>query len=256
MSNLSFPKLKLLIVDDEKNVREAIAHMVCNFMTGYELVGACADTSSAVKLINNFHPDIVLLDIELGNDNAFSLFEYFPNPEFKVIFITGYQQYAVKAFRFSAVDYLLKPVDPDLLEIALNKAKDIIHNERLTFKIDVLLQNLSGSDKKSKRIVLKTADKIHIVNLEDVMYCEANRGYTTFNLADKSNIVVSNTLGEYEELFNEFGFIRIHQSYLLNLSYLKRYDKSDGGSVILKDNTRVPVATRKKELLFEAISKM
>jgi two-component system LytT family response regulator len=248
--------LKLLIVDDEANVREALSHIILNFTHGYKLIGACADIAGAVKAINEGHPDIVLLDIEVGELNAFTIFNHFPKPAFKIIFITAYQDYAIQAFRFSAVDYLMKPVDPDLLIEALGRANEMIGQEQLSFKIDCLLYNVSSNSKKSKKVVLKTADKIHVVNLEEVMYCEAQRGYTTFFLSDKTHIVVSSTLGEYEELFYDFDFIRIHQSYLLNINYIKRYEKNDGGIVVLKDGFHLPVATRKKDHLLELLKKM
>ncbi len=248
--------LKLLLVDDEENVRDALVHIVEHFTSGYEVVGTCGDLPGAVGAIVRYQPDVVLLDIEIGKDSAFDIFTHFPKPGFKVIFITAYQQYAIQAFRFSAIDYLLKPVDPDLLEEALNKAKEVIDHEHLSDKIDALLHNVSSTTKKSKKIVLKTTDKIYVVNLEEVMYCEANRSYTTFFLSDKSKIVVSNTLGEYEDLFSDFDFIRIHQSYLLNINYIKRYEKTDGGNVILKDNTSLPVATRKKDHLFSVLKKL
>ena len=245
--------IKVLIVDDEENVREALSYIIRKFTTGYNLVDACGNIADCVKMINEVEPDIVLLDIEIGKENAFSLFNHFPKPKFKVIFITGHQQYAIKAFRFAAIDYLLKPIDPDLLENALNKARDLINNEGLSYKLDCLLQNLSTTNRKSKKVVLKTSDKIHVVNLEDVMYCEASRSYTTFYLADKTHILVSNTLGEYEDLFADFDFIRIHQSYLLNINYIKRYDKVEGGKVILKDNTPLPISARKKESFLDAL---
>lgn len=248
--------LKLLLVDDEENAREAIKHMVKHFTQGFELVAACSNLPAAIKAITECNPDIVLLDIEIGENNAFTIFEHFPKPAFKIIFISAYQNYAIQAFRFSAVDYLLKPIDPTLLSEALNKSREIIDQEHLSYKIDSLLHNLSGTTKKSKKVVLKTANNIHVVELEDVMYCEAKRGYTTFHFADQTTIVVSNTLGEYEELFEEFDFIRIHQSYLLNINYIKRFEKNDGGAVVLKNNNSLPVATRKKDHLLSVLKKL
>ena len=248
--------LKILIVDDEENVRDAITHMVNNFMTGYEIVGTCSHPLSAIDAIMRLRPDIVLLDVEMGDENSFSILKHFTNPFFKVIFITGHSHYAVQAFRFSAIDYLLKPVDSDLLENALSKAGQMINQGQLSEKIDCLLQNLSSTARKDKKIVLKTSDKIHVVDLSEIMYCEAHKSYTTFYLSDKSNIVVSNTLGEYEALFSQYDFIRIHQSYLLNINYIKLYKKTDGGTVILKDSSSLPVASRKKEYLIDLLKKI
>ena len=247
--------LKLIIVDDEENVREALTQMLNKFTTGFEIVGVYDNLGTAVEAIAVHKPDIVLLDIELGKDNAFNIYNHYPRPAFKVIFITSYQQYAVQAFRFSAMDYLLKPVDPDLLITSLARAREDIDKDAISDKIDCLLANLSTT-KSLKKIVLKTEDNIHIVNLEDIMYCEAINSYTAFYCADKTKITVSNTLGEYEDMFNEFGFIRIHRSYLLNINYIKRYEKTDGGLVILKDNTNLPLSTRKKERFLEILKRL
>jgi two-component system LytT family response regulator len=156
----------------------------------------------------------------------------FPSPAFKVIFITAYQEYAIQAFRFSALDYLLKPVDPDLLSQALKKAHDAIDREKVSLKIESFLYNMDDLSKGKKKVILKTADNIHVVSMQDIMYCEADRSYTHFYLADKTRIMVSTTLGDYEEMFTEHGFLRIHQSYLLNVSYIKRYEKGEGGKAV------------------------
>ncbi|MGZ3885041.1 MAG: LytR/AlgR family response regulator transcription factor, partial [Bacteroidia bacterium] len=179
---------------------------------------------------------------------------HFPSPRFKVIFITAYQHYAVQAFRFAALDYILKPADPEVLSQALKKAVDNIDRERLSVKIDSFLNNMDS--KQSKKVVLKTADNIHVISLQEILYCEADRSYTIFYLADKSRIMVSNTLGQYEELFGDYGFLRIHQSYLLNVSYIRRYEKGDGGKIILSDNISLPVATRKKDQLLQLLSRL
>jgi len=248
--------LKLLIADDEQNVREAFTQLVKLHCPDMQLIPATDSVSSTIQAIHNHQPDIVLLDIEMKEGTGFDVLKQFPVPKFKVIFITAYEQYALQAFRFSALDYLLKPVDPDLLNDSLTKAIDIIDREKISLKIDSFLFNMDNISKGLKKIILKTSDNIHVVGLQDIMYCEADRSYTNFYLSDKSRIIVSNTLGDYEEMFSEYGFMRIHQSYLLNLSYIKRYEKGEGGKVILPDNISLPVATRKKEQLMQLLSKL
>ncbi len=246
--------LKLIIVDDEEDLREALNRLLDLYHPGIQLCASCDSLPAAILAIREHQPDIVLLDIEVGNKNGFDIFQHFPQPNFRVIFITAHQQYALQAFRFSALDYLLKPVDPDLLAEALIKAADAIDQERMSVKLSAFMENMSGASKDSKKIVLKTADTIHLVNLSDIMYCEADQSYTHFYLADKSRIVVSTALGNYEELFCEYGFFRIHQSFLLNLHYFKRYEKSDGGKAILSDNRALPVATRKKDQFLQRLA--
>jgi two-component system, LytTR family, response regulator len=248
--------LKVIIVDDEQNVSEAIEQMIKLYNIDAEVKAICFTIASVILSINEHQPDVVLLDVEIGKDNGFDIFKHFPRPNFKVIFISAYQQYAIQAFRFAALDYLQKPISPDLLQEALKKASDTIDKEKIGLKVDSFLHNMQHLSKDAKKIVLKTADNIYLVSLSDIMYCEADRSYTNFYLCDKSRIMVSHALGEYEDLFNEYDFLRIHQSYLLNLNYFKRYEKADGGKAVLKDNSSIPVATRKKEQLILRLSEL
>ncbi|MGZ3930957.1 MAG: LytR/AlgR family response regulator transcription factor [Bacteroidia bacterium] len=246
--------LKLLIADDEANVREALARLVELYNPEMAIVASTESVSATIAAIHDQQPDIILLDIEMKEGTGFDVLRHFPSPRFKVIFITAYQHYAVQAFRFAALDYILKPADPEVLSQALKKAVDNIDRERLSVKIDSFLNNMDS--KQSKKVVLKTADNIHVISLQEILYCEADRSYTIFYLADKSRIMVSNTLGQYEELFGDYGFLRIHQSYLLNVSYIRRYEKGDGGKIILSDNISLPVATRKKDQLLQLLSRL
>lgn len=246
----------ILIIDDEPHVAEALTNMIALYAPGFDVLGCCHSLLAAKEAIREQKPDIVLLDVEMGDEKGLDIAKHFPQQPFKLIFITAHQNYAVDAFRLSAVDYLLKPVNPVLLAEALLKAKTAIDTGALSSKLDDVLQHTLVNSKKNKKIVLKTLESVHVVDLEDVMYCEAHGGYTTFYLSDKSRIVVSNTLGEYEGHFAGYGFVRIHHSYLLNINYIKRFDKLEGNNVILKDNTSLPVAVRKRDQLLEALQKL
>ncbi len=246
--------VKVIIIDDEENVREALQQIIHLYHPEINVCASCSSISSAILAVKEHQPDVLFLDVEIGAESGFDIFKHFPEPEFKVIFVTAYEQYAAQAFRFAALDYLLKPVDPDLLAEALKKTSDVLDRKKIAVKINSFLHNMDDISKDFKRIVLKTADTIHLVNLRDIMYCEADRSYTNFYLADQSRIMVSHTMGEYEDLFSNYGFLRIHQSYLLNLNYFKRYEKNDGGKAILKDNTALPVATRKKDHLLQRLA--
>ncbi len=248
--------LKLILVDDEKNVREALSQILADYAPHVKLCQACASLAEALTAIDQHQPDVLFLDIEIGNENGFDIFKHYPKPNFKIIFITAYQGYAIQAFRFAALDYLLKPVNLKNLLEALEKANEAIDHRKTTLKIESFLHNLENTSKASKKVVLKTTDKMHVVNLHDIKYCEAERSYTTFYLSDQSKIVVSHNLGDYEEMFSAYDFFRIHKSFLLNLDYLKQFEKTDGGKVILKDGTNLPLSSRKKDELVEYLTKL
>lgn len=248
--------LKVLIADDEKNVQEALTSIISLYGKDMELAPSADSVSATVQAIRQHRPDVVLLDIEMKGGTGFDVLKHFPKPAFKVIFVTAFQQHAVQAFRFSALDYLLKPVDPDQLIASINRAEDLIDREKTALRIESFMFNLENLSKEHKKIVLKTATSIHVVNLQDIVYCEADSSYTTIHLCDKTRITVSNTLGNYEEMFGEFGFIRIHSSYLLNVNYIRRYDKGSGGTVVLEGDIVLPVATRKKELVLSVLSRL
>jgi two-component system LytT family response regulator len=248
--------LKLLIADDEENVQETISAIVEKYCRGVSIVACTASVSATVKAIQQYEPEIVLLDIEMKEGTGFDVLKKITDPKFRIIFVTAYQEYAVEAFRFSALDYILKPIDQELLVQAIKKASESIDREKLSLKIDSFMFNMDHISKEMKKIALKTADNIHLVNLRDIVYCEADRSYTYFYLNDKSRVTVSSPLGQYEDLFNGYGFLRIHSSFLVNINYIKRYEKGDGGKVIIDDKTSLPVSTRKKEQLMQLLSKL
>lgn len=248
--------LKLLIADDEINVRESLELLVKMYCPDIEIVAMTDSVSATVKAIQFHKPHIVLLDIEMKEGTGFDVLKNFSAPTFKVVFITAHQEFALKAFRFSALDYLLKPVDPDELVEAITKAVGIIEKEKISMKIDSFFENMEQMSKGMKKIVIRTAEDIHVVQLQDIMYCEADRSYTIFNLKDNKRILVSTTLGEYEEMLQEYNFLRIHQSYLVNINFIKRYEKSDGGKVVLTNDVKIPVATRKKDHLLQLLNKL
>lgn len=254
MKSVEENKYSVIIIDDESHVREAIKGMITRYAAEFKVIADFSKIADALPALKLEQPDVLLLDIEIGNENGFDLFKYFPKPEFKVIFITAFAQYAIQAFRFSALDYLLKPIDPDLLNEALQKTKLTIGNDRNAIKLRSFVHNMGGIPFPKKRIILKTTESIYTVTISDIVYCEAAGSYTSFYLNDKTRILVSHSIGEYEELLENPSFFRVHQSYLVNLDYVKRFDKNDGGKLILKDGQTVPVATRKKDALLEQLA--
>jgi two-component system LytT family response regulator len=247
--------LKVIIADDVQDIRESLAKMLAACCPAAEVVASTESVETTVAAIKTHLPDVVLLDVEMKDGTGFDVLKQFPSARFKVIFVTAYQHYSFEAFRFSALDYLLKPVDPDLLAQAVNKAADITDREKLSLKIDSFLHNMQETSRGPKKIVLRTIDNIHVVTVNDIVHCEADQSYTTFYLNDKSRIVVTRSLSEFDELLVPYQFVRIHQSYLVNTSFIKRFNKADN-TLLLSDATVLPVSVRKKEQLLQLLASL
>ena len=247
--------LRTIIIDDEESVRGTLKKLIKRFCPNARLVGEADGVESGVKAIKKHHPDLVLLDIKMDDGTGFDVLNQLEPIDFKVIFITAYDQYAIKAIKFSALDYLLKPVDPDDLTTAINKAEKLMIDEQ-NQQLSTLEDNMQTKDKTKKKIILRTFDNIHLVKLSDIVYCESNDNYTNFHLLNNKTILVSNTLKEYDQMLIEFGFFRAHKSYLINLIHIDRFEKVDGGTIVLTDEIKLPVASRKKELLLEMLHRI
>jgi len=247
--------LRTIIIDDEYSVRKALEKLLARYCPNVKLVAEAEGVEAGVAAIRKYHPDVVLLDIKMEDGTGFDLLKELEPVDFKVIFITAWDQYAIKAIKFSALDYMLKPVDPDELVSAVKKAEDLLVTE-LNQQLDVLEDNLVSKDLSEKKIILKTAENIHLVKLKDITHCESSDNYTIFHLLNKKDILVSNTLKDYDEMLTEFGFFRVHKSYLVNLRQIDRFDKSEGGYVVLADNSQIPVANRKKVQLLELFERI
>jgi len=247
--------LRTLIIDDEVLMRQTMEKLVHEHCPNVKLLAKAESVKSGVEAIRKYHPDLVLLDIKMDDGSGFDLLKQLEPIDFKVIFVTAYDEYAIKAIKFSALDYLLKPVDPDDLTKAINKAEKLVVKE-LNTQLGVLKDNMQSGNISSKKIILKTFDNIHLVKMVDIIYCESYDNYTNFHLQDNNKILVSNTLKEYEEMLSEYGFFRVHKSFLINLAHIVRFEKSEGGSIILTNKKMVPVSSRKREQLLELLDKI
>jgi len=247
--------LRTIVIDDELSVRQTLGKLLRGYCPQVRVVAEADGVESGVKVIRKHNPDLVLLDIKMDDGTGFDLLKQLEPVDFKVIFITAYDQYAIKAIKFSALDYLLKPVDPTDLAEAVKKAEKLVIHE-LNQQLGTLADNMQTFDKSKKKIILKTFDNIHLVKLQDILYCECQDNYTNFHLLNGKKILVSNTLKEYDEMLSEFGFFRIHKSYLINLVYINRFEKAEGGSIVLENEIKLPVASRKKEQLLEMINRI
>lgn len=247
-------KIKTVIIDDEKLARAAIRDMIEIYCPDLELIGEGIDVLSGLELIKKQKPDLVFLDIKMPDGTGFDLLNRINNKHFALIFLTAFDEYAVQAFKFSAVDYLLKPIDPDELTLAIDRVKDNLQHEQN--RLESLLANLDEIKKESKKIVLKTAESIFLVSIQDIVRCEASGNYTKFYLQNQKPVLVSHTLKEYDDLLQGYKFFRVHQSHLVNLEHIVRIDKADGGVLILSDNQNCPISTRKKDALIKALAKL
>lgn len=246
-----------LLIDDDQHLRQGMKSLLERHAPEIRIIGEAESVKTGITAIENWKPQVVFLDIHLNDGTGFDILEEVAKTNGKlnshIVFITAHEQYALKAFKFSALDYLLKPVDPEELKKSIVKIKEVLEKNTSFDHIDLLLENIRKKVDHFKRIALSTADGIHLFEISDIIRCESQDNYTQFFIKNHKPLLISKTLKEYEELLMEHGFERIHQSHLINLSYLKSYIKTDGGYVIMGDNAKLPIAQRKKERLQELI---
>ncbi len=238
--------LRAVIIDDMDHVRSKNMDLIREYCPQVTIMAEAVDVKSGVEVIRKFLPDLVFLDVEMPDGTGFDLLQQLKPIHFKVIFITGFQDFAIRAFRFSAIDYLLKPVDPEELVAAVGKAEDALSKESLELKLGTLFSNIERP-KNQQKMVLKTAEKLFSVNIQDIVHCESERNYTTFHFVNAPKLIVSTTLKEYETMLAPMGFFRPHQSHLINMAYFDHFVKADGGLIVMKNEARIPLASRKRE---------
>ena len=239
--------LSALIIDDEDRVRETLIHMLSAYCPNIKVIGQADSLASGYKQINELKPDVVFLDVRMPDGSCFELLKKFDKIDFYFIIITAYEEYAIQSFKVSALDYLLKPIDSTDLINAVVKLTKVISSEETNLKLNTLLSNIDGGKNDSKKIVLKTLEGVFVVDSDDVIRCESQNNYTVFHLKDKSTILVSKTLKEYEELLTPLTFIRCHQTHLVNTKYITKYIKHPNTILQLADGSEIPISVRKKE---------
>ena len=245
--------MKILIVDNEKEVRGLLKDMIASISADAYIVEEAEGVETGVQKINTFQPDVIFLDVEMNDGTGFDLMNRVSNPAFQLVFTTAHNKYAVQAFKCSAIDYLLKPVDFTELENSLQKAAAAISGNSLSKQMAVLMQQLSAKDNSEKQIVLKDSEASYFVKVADILYCEAEGSYTKFYVQNNTPIIISKNLSIYEELLALYGFIRTHHSYLVNPAKIKMYDKADGGTLILDSGHTVPISHRKKDYVMQVL---
>ncbi len=243
--------IRTVLVDDEAYFREKVrAKLLTYFEDDIEIVGEAESVETAIALIEEQKPDLVFLDIHLTDGTGFDLLDKIPNKDFDIIFITGFDEHAIKAIKVGALDYILKPIDDDEFKEAVDKAikssKQETHIEKL---IEVSSEYFKGV--KKKRIILKTLDNVYVVHEEDILYCRSEGNYTTFYTQQMERIVISKSIKKAIELLSKDVFIRCHQSYIVNKNHVVRYNKQ--GVLIINTEMKVPVSRRHKDYVIEKI---
>lgn len=243
--------MRTVIIDDEEKGRQTLKNFINKYASELQIIGEADCVSKGVDLIENTKPELVFLDIQMPDGTGFDLLGQVMFNNFKLIFCTAYDKYAIKAFRFSAIDYLLKPLDPDIFSAAIKKV-NAEKGKQLNDQIEILKTNKTDFT----RIALHSSEGISLVQLEDIIRCESSGNYTRFIIKNQPNILVTKTLKEYDETLSDQGFIRIHKSFLVNLTHITKYLKGDGGWVLMSDDVKIEVSRRKKEQLLHVLSEM
>lgn len=248
--------IKAVIIDDEQAMQDVNSRLLNEYFPKIKIAGTAGSVESGIQLIKAENPQIVLLDIEINNGTGFQVLQQLKPYSFKVVFITGYDSYALKAIKFSALDYILKPVNEIEFQQAIQHAiNELNYNNDQQLQTGVLFDSLQ-KENQGKKLILKTIDSLHVVDADDILFCRSDNSYTTFHFTCGEKIMVSKSIREYEELLSGHSFFRPHQSYLVNLNHVKRIDKSDGGFIIMKNKKEIPVSLRQKKKLVQMLEKL
>jgi len=245
--------MKVIIVDDESSVRNSLTAVLNDKYPEIDIVARAGTVEEGVKAIQENHPDLLFLDVEMPDGTGFDLLGKLPEIDFKVIFITAHQEYALGAIKVSALDFILKPFSTEDISEAMDKASMLINTEEEQLKLKILEENLANK-KVLKRIVLHTAENLHIVEIHNIIRAEADSNYTRFFLSDGNKIMVSRTIKEFDNMLSGSGMIRVHQSHLVNIQWVDRFVKRDGGYLILKDKAKIPVSQNLRKQVIQAIN--
>jgi two-component system LytT family response regulator len=245
--------MKAVIVDDEASVRNAISVLLKEGFPEIVISALAGNLAEGIQAVIDHNPDLLFLDIELPDGSGFELVNMFAPAHFRTIFITGHEEFALDAIKVSALDYILKPIDTGELTAAITKAGEIINHEEERLKLVALSENLQGK-KVLKRIILRSVDALQLITVSDIIRAEADSNYTHFYLSGGKHIIVSRTIKEYEVMLRGTHLIRVHQSHIVNLLFIDKFFRHDGGYLLLKDGSTVPVSPNLKQKVLQSIS--
>lgn len=248
--------IKALIIEDEQKSREMLAMLVEKNCPQLEIAGLAKNVKDGIELINSTKPDLVFLDISMPDGTGFDLLEAVQGKKFELIFTTATDKHALKAIKYSACDYLLKPIDIDELKVAVEKVLQKKNSTPSMDNLQFLIQQLKKADDNYQKITLPTGNAYEIINIKDIIRCEADASYTHFHLVGGKKLMVSASLKHYEDLLPENEFIRVHHQHLINMNHVTRYLKQDGGYAVMSDGTQIEISRRKKDAFMERLNKI
>lgn len=243
--------IRTLIVDDEIRARETIQAMLEIYCKeDVEIVGQAKNVRTGIEAIKELRPDLVLLDIKMPDGSGFDLLARYGKIDFKVVFITAFEEYAIQAFKFSAIDYILKPLEPDELVKSIQRVKELVQTSvpnNMDVQFETFLANMKNNNGADKKLVLKTTENIYVIPTNEVVALSSDRNYTRFYFVERPAIIVSKTLKEFENILLNYGFMRVHRSHVINLKYIERFEKTDGGYAVMHGGLKIEVSHRRKE---------
>jgi two-component system LytT family response regulator len=248
--------IKAILIDDELHSLETLKIEINRHVSNIKIIGTANSGEKGIELINSLKPDLVFLDIEMPWMNGFEMLQNLGKVDFNLIFVTAYDSYAIQAFKFSAMGYILKPVQKEDLIEAMERLEEKKSSGISDTHFKNLIENLSHRNAKFPKIALSTAESFEFVRVDNILRCEADKNYTNIFLKDNTRFFLAKTLKEMEAMLKNHGFIRTHQSHLINPIYIKRFIKSDGGYIIMEDGSQVAVARARKDRLMDYISSM
>lgn len=248
-------KIRTIVIDDEQHCTDRLCHSLEDIRSA-NIEGTFSDVESGIEGIRQIAPDLVFLDVMLGDETGFDLLQKLDQYNFELIFTTAYDKFAVKAFKFSALDYLLKPIDSDDLKQSMNRVATKIAKNHSSDRIETLLHNLEDIRGTSKRIAVPSMDGLTFIDTSDIIRCQSCINYTTLHLSNRQTLLVTKTLKEFEEMLVEYNFFRVHNSHLINLGYVSAYNKGKGGYLTMTDNSEVEVSTRRKSSFMKILRKI
>lgn len=246
--------MKTLVIEDKEQSRLYLESLI-EVYSELEYLGHAETVKEGVNLISVMKPELVLFDIELPDGDSFDILKQLKNQNFKIVFVSSYDSYAIKAFQYNAIDYLLKPVEKEVFNQTITKALGQQKLENQEEQLRLLLQNITFPKVKQKKIVLNTTDTIHIIQIEDIVRLESDNNYTYFHMVDKRKIMVSISLKTYENLLKDRNFFRIHQSHIINMKHLLNYNKK-AANVLMFDESMLPVSVRKQPIFMKLIKSL
>jgi two-component system, LytTR family, response regulator len=245
--------LKAILIDDEENSISSLKEKLLMHCSQIKIIACCDNAAKGIEAIDTLQPDIVFLDIEMPVMNGFLMLQQLTYKNFELIFTTAYDHYAIKAIRYSALDYLVKPIEIEDLKTAVLKAEEKRNRSYPNPQIELLVEQLVSKKNNFSRIAIPTIDGLQFIRTEDIIYLEASSNYTHIFSAEKKKYIVSRTLKDFEDMLPTETFIRIHNSYIINKNYVEKYIRGDGGQVVLSNNATLDVSKRKKSEFLHAI---